>query len=98
MYLKPEAQDGSQGHPLTRPVWDFDVGQEVPPPPGFWVDFTALAAAVGWERLPALPYWTSYSPASRFNLFVHRAGLSWEEASHPVGTPVMPQPTPGGTP
>lgn len=98
VYLKPEAQDGSQGRPLTQPVWDLDLVQEVPPPPGFWVDFTALAMAVGWERLPALPYWMSYFPAARFHLFVHRAGSLGEDVDPSLGIPVTPGPVPGGTP
>ncbi len=103
VFLKPEAQDGSQGHPLTTTVWDFVRGEEVPPPSGFWVDFTALAQAVGWERLPALPYWRTYFPATRFHLFVYRGNRTWAEAFaelHPQGTPpAFPvTPTPGGAP
>ncbi len=70
VYLKPTAQDGSQGQPLLEPVWDFALGEPTAPPPGFWLDFTALAQAYGWYRLPALPYWQTYFPGSRFNLFV----------------------------
>lgn len=104
VYLRPEAQDGTRGRPLTTSVWDFLAGREVPPPPGFWVDFTAMAAAFGWERLPALPTWPTYYPAARFHIFVHRAGLSWNEAFQAVHggtgtpTPLWPTPTPTYTP
>ncbi len=98
VYLRPDVQDGSRGRPLTVPVWNFETGREAPPPPGFWVDFTALAAAVGWERLPALPYWPTFFPATRFNLFVHRGGLSWEALQRQAEALGTPQPPLGGVP
>ncbi|NPA31498.1 MAG: hypothetical protein GXO37_05820 [Chloroflexi bacterium] len=92
VYLR--AHNEGEGRPLRGLPWDFaarldprdprvytEGGAWAPtPPPGQWVDFTALAEAYGWERLPALPYWRGYLPAARFNLFVLREGLSWEEA------------------
>ena len=104
VYLRAQRQDGSQGRPLTQGVWDFVQGRESPPPSGFWVDFTALAQALGWERLPAQPSWPHYYPAARFHVFVHRSGLTWVEAFRAVHTgtgtptPLWPTPTPTFTP
>ncbi|HLE14972.1 MAG TPA: hypothetical protein VI776_09500 [Anaerolineales bacterium] len=93
VYLRARYQDGTQGHPLFTRPWDFDARYANNPtlyehggdltgeiPPGYWVDFTALAAAYGWERLPALPDWRSAYPAARFNEFVMDGGLSWQAA------------------
>lgn len=92
VYLKARYQDGSQGMPLTHPVWDLDArfngdakvyeqgGQLAAIPEGYWVDFTELAGRYGWERQPALVNWLTYYPAARFNQFVHREGLDWDTA------------------
>ncbi len=92
VYLRANAR--GRGRPLRGLPWDFAARLDPrdprvytqggawasQPPPGLWVDFTALAEAYGWERLPALDYWRGYLPAARFNLFVLRQGLSWDEA------------------
>ncbi len=93
VYLRPRAQDGSQGHPITQAIWDPEQGRYAPPPPGFWVDVTVLAEALGWQRLPALPVWPSYFPASRFNLLVYAPGLRWEDLA-PWVLPQEPTPQP----
>jgi TolB protein len=93
IYLKAAAQDGSQGQPMTAQSWDFDAriqGSESDlqaggrmmeaAPQGYWVDFTALAADYGWERVPSLSGWRNYTPGSLFNEFVYRQGLLWDEA------------------
>jgi TolB protein len=92
LYLRAQQQDGSQGEPLQNPPWDlnarFDLdprsyeagGKYVPVPPGYWVDFTSLAAAYRWQRLPALPNWTTYYAGTRFTEFVLHNGLSWYSA------------------
>jgi TolB protein len=49
-------------------------------PPGYWVDFTELAMAYGWERLPALPTWQSAFFTARFNEFILSNEQTWEEA------------------
>ncbi len=118
-------REGGQGRPLRGLPWDFAArldpldpraytagGAWAPqPPPGDWLDFTALAEAYGWERLPALSYWRGFLPAARFNIFVLRQGLSWEAAMAQLypekvwavpqwlapGTPT-PSPTPTATP
>jgi len=81
IFLKPRAQDGSQGRPLTGKTWDIlarnsgdpvvyeNGGKESEAPEGYWVDFTELAARYGWDRFPALSNWVTYYPGARFNLF-----------------------------
>ncbi len=121
VYLR--ARRGGHGRPLRGLPWNFAArlnpldprvyaeggAWASEPPPGLWVDFTALAEAYGWERLPALPYWRGYLPASRFNLFVLRQGLTWEEAMAQLYpervwtvpewlAPPTPTPTPSPTP
>ena len=93
VYLR--ARSAGPGRPFHGLPWDFAAwlnprdprvyteggAWAAHPPEGLWVDFTALAEAYGWQRLPALPYWRGYLPATRFNLFVLRTPeLSWEEA------------------
>lgn len=112
LWVRTRYQDGSQGVPLTSPIWNLDArfngdpqayeqgGASEPPPTGYWVDFTELAQRWGWERLPALPTWRSYYPAARFNQFVWRNGLDWEEAIaqiYPVEALNPPTPLPTWT-
>jgi hypothetical protein len=69
-------------------------------PPGYWLDFTELAAAYGWEQLPALSNWRSVYSAARFNEFVRRDGLAWREAMlelYPPEILVTPTPIPTAT-
>ncbi|MEX2143292.1 MAG: hypothetical protein WD740_01745 [Anaerolineales bacterium] len=93
IYLKAAEQAGGPGRPLTALPWDFSAhylggndsalagGQQAAlAPGGYWVDFTALAAEYGFERVPALNNWRSYYHGALFNQFVLRAGLSWQEA------------------
>ncbi|WP_299027647.1 hypothetical protein [uncultured Thermanaerothrix sp.] len=96
VWLRARYQDGSQGVPLTLPIWNLEArfngspqayeqgGSIEPPPEGYWVDFTELAQRWGWERLPALSNWRSYYPAARFNQYVWRNGLEWDEAMRQV--------------
>lgn len=93
LYVRTLAQDGSQGIPLHHAPWDFnarysgdpalyDQGGAVidPIPSGYWLDLTALAAAYGWERLPALPNWRTFAAGSRFTEFAFTQGLDWYTA------------------
>ena len=112
VYLRARFQDGSQGAPLHDQAWDFNARyggdpflyehggafhQEILR--GYWVDFTEMAAAYKWDRLPALPTWRSAYPAARFNEFVFQDGQSWREAMldlYPIEalvTPTAPAPT-----
>ncbi len=93
IYLKARIQDGSRGRPLYAFPWDLngryngnqsayeDGGAQFESiPVGYWVDFTELASAYGWERLPALPNWQSSFPATRFNEFVLSDSQDWHSA------------------
>ncbi len=119
LYLRAQKQDGSLGQPLESTPWDLNArynldpgsyeagGKYAPVPPSYWVDFTALAAAYGWQRLPALPNWRTYYAGARFTEFVLTGGLSWYQAMlelYPpealiTPTPVLPPTaTPSRTP
>jgi TolB protein len=93
LYLRPQAQDGSQGEPLHSLPWDLDARYSLDPsayddgggtmpevPTGYWVDLTSLARRYGWQRLPALPNWRSYVRGARFSEFALTSGLTWQEA------------------
>ncbi len=93
VFVRAARQDGSLGEPLHALPWDFDArfagdvtafeqggAYAAAVPPGFWVNVTALAQTLGWERLPALPDWRHDLPGARFNEFALRQGLTWEEA------------------
>lgn len=99
VYLKTAVQDGSQGEPLRQLPWDFrarfgdepqyyDQGGKLKEaiPPGYYVDFTALAADYGWERVPAGKAWRTFFPSIRFWHFENRQGLVWWEAMREVYT------------
>lgn len=93
VFLRARFQDGSQGKPLHNFPWDFTARYSGDPrtyeqggafapfiPPGYWVDFTELAASKGWLRLPALSTWRSAIPSARYNEFVMTDGLDWNSA------------------
>ncbi len=92
IYLRAQNQDGSQGAPIEDPPWDLNERYQLDPkayeagggyaavPPGYWIDFTALAQAYGWRRLPALTNWRSYFPGARFTEFYRDDGLDWYSA------------------
>jgi TolB protein len=99
VYLKTRYQDGSQGMPIARPVWDMnarytggsrayeDGGRSGAVPEGYWINFTELATRYGWERLPALANWRTFYPAARFNHFVLTGGLDWHSAMAEIYPP-----------
>ncbi len=92
LYLRAQNQDGSRGEPIHNPPWDLNARYELNPttyeagggyapiPPGYWVDFTSLASAYGWDRLPALSNWRNYFPGGRFTEFAMTGGLDWHSA------------------
>ena len=93
IYLQARFQNGSLGKPMRDLPWIFNARYAGDPllyeqggdftgdiPPGYWVDFTELAMAYGWERLPALPIWQSAFFAARFNEFVLPNSQTWEES------------------
>ncbi len=99
IYLKTRYQDGSQGMPIRSQVWDFTTrtsgdtsayergGSLVAAPQGYWVDFTALAAQYGWDRVPAVPNWRSYMDGALLNQYVQFDTLSWQAAMRELYPP-----------
>jgi TolB protein len=100
VYLRPRAQDGSQGRPMTDLPWDLNARYNLDPvsydqggrlmdnvPAGYWVNLTELASRYGWERLPALNNWRTYFKGTRFNEFALTSGLDWERAMLEVYPP-----------
>lgn len=85
-------QDGSCGEPQKAAAWDFssryqgdeaayeEGGKLGSIPAGYWVDFTRLALAYGFERPSAMSNWRSYFQGTLFNQFILKQGLSWNEA------------------
>lgn len=108
VYLKARFQNGSHGKPLHDLIWDFNARYQGDPlyyenggdqiadfPPGYWVDFTELALALDWERLPALPTWQSAVHTARFNEFFLSNDRAWEESMldlYPVEALITPTP------
>jgi len=93
VYVRANAQDGSQGEPLRERPWDFDARFQGDPgsydqggrprveiPDGYFCDFTSLSLDYGFERLPALPGWRVFRPAARYSEFVMTGGLDWVSA------------------
>ncbi len=93
VYVKTAVQDGSQGEPLRELPWDFRARFGDEPqhydqggkwkeqiPPGYYMDFTALAADYGWEWVPAGETWRTFFPAVHFWHYENRQGLPWREA------------------
>ena len=84
LFLRAARQDGSQGAPLTQAVFDTGSRTTRPPPRGYFVDFTALAAQHGWRRIAAQERddfnWRSALLALEYWHFERRDGLSWYNA------------------
>lgn len=111
IYVRTRFQDGTQGRPLYELPWNFSARYGGDPrayeqggapaqsvPGGYWDDFTSLALAYGWERLPALTTWRSAVSAARLNEFVLVEGRDWLAAMQEIypdsalatPTPVLP--------
>jgi TolB protein len=84
LFLRGSRQDGSQGAPITQPVFETGSHALLPPPRGYFVDFTALAAQYGWRRIAAAERedfnWRSALLALEYWHFERRDGLSWYNA------------------
>lgn len=93
LYIRANVQNGSQGLPLQNYFWDFNarysssnlnyenggaISNSIPE--GYWIDFTQLAAAFGWERFPAQSHWQYSESAARYQYFAFRQGLSLRSA------------------
>jgi TolB protein len=112
VFLKTRYQDGSQGMPIKQMPWQLELrydndpsiyesgGERVSIPEGYYIDFTALAMSLGWERLPALANWRSFFDSARFNQFVLPEQLDWESAMleiYPAEALYSPTPLPSVT-
>ena len=88
LFLRTTRQDGSQGALLTQPVFDTRARALLPPPRGYFVDFTGLAAQFGWRRIAAQERddfnWRSELLALEYWHFERRDGLTWYDAMHLV--------------
>jgi TolB protein len=95
IYLRAAKQDGSQGMPLRESIWQTDGrlarpdwtkagGRPLPPPNGYFVDFTDLAEREGWMRIPALTPpdgdWRRTYLDLEFWHYERRDGLRWYQA------------------
>jgi len=102
VYLRTRFQDGSQGRPLHELPWNFNARFEGNPasyenggelavaiPAGYWLDFTQLALAYGWQRLPALNTWRSAYTTARFNEFVLTDQNDWRDAMLEIYPPAV---------
>ena len=88
LYLRAVRQDGTQGAPIVAPVFNTATRALLPPPPGYFVDFTALAAEHGWGRIAAQERdtfdWRSEPLALEYWHFERRDGLNWHQAMSQV--------------
>lgn len=116
VWVRARVQDGSLGEPLRTTPWNvsarfsgrpipYDAGGEyfTAMPPGYFVDFTTLAADFGWARVPALENWRAYYPGLLFWRFEKTDGLTWLAAMREVYTAEQaatrtPVPSPTATP
>ncbi|MCX7682317.1 MAG: DPP IV N-terminal domain-containing protein [Anaerolineae bacterium] len=91
VFIRAARQDGTMGEPLRTGVWDLNARQEDEKtlieggrlkshiPSGYYVDFTALAADYGWERVPSLWRWRYFWPDVLWWRYQKTDGLSWWE-------------------
>jgi TolB protein len=117
VYLRTRFQDGTQGMPLHHLPWNFNSRSSGDAlayeqggvlsrsmPPGYWLDFTQLAASYGWERMPALSTWRFAYQAARYNEFAITGGLDWQSAmqelypSEALSAPSQPANLPAANP
>jgi TolB protein len=108
VFVRTSPQDGSAGVPLRVAPWEFGARFSGDPalydqggapaqdmPVGYYIDFTALAADYGFERLPSLPNWRTFYPAARFNEFAMTEGMEWTTAMleiYPAEAIITPTP------
>lgn len=100
IYIRTTAQDGSIGEPLRDIPWDFRARFGDEPryyneggklkdaiPSGYYLDFTALAADYGWERVPASNNWRTFFPGIHFWHYENRGDLTWADAMREIYLP-----------
>ncbi len=99
LYLRCARQDGSQGEPLTVNLWDLSYKARVVDAPGrggqpkgisygYYLDFTDLARAYGWERISSHDSedfnWRSNFLALEYWHYQKRDSLLWYDAVREV--------------
>ncbi len=97
--VSDDAQSGQLGEPLRQLPWDFasrtegdveayDAGGRVRAevPSGYYVDFTQIAADLGWQRVPAGRDWRANSNTINYWSFQKRDGLDWLAAMREIYT------------
>ena len=95
IYLKTKKQDGSQGAPMRETVFEVlgrqndptvvrEGGFPLPPPAGYFIDFTALAEREGWTRISGLTApdgdWRKHYNDIEYWHYERRDNLRWYEA------------------
>ncbi len=95
VYLRAAKQDGTLGEPLTQAPWDwtntarwdlapYQGGVTKSIPVGYYVDFTRLAKAYGWERISSYDdetlSWKENKIGMEFWHFQYEDGLTWYQA------------------
>jgi len=92
VYLRVASQDGGMGEPLRDAPWDLKARQQgglaareggelrSEVSPGYYVDFTALAADFGWVRVPANNRWREQWADINWWQFQKPQSLSWLQA------------------
>jgi TolB protein len=98
--IRAARQDGSMGEPLRVAPWDLKAREEegLPSvqggqweervPPGYYVDFTTLAADYGWERVSAIYRWRYFWPDIEWWHFQKTDGMDWWECMLELYPPV----------
>ena len=92
LFLRAARQDGSLGEPLRILPWDLNAREEggraevnggalmEEPPAGYYVDFTALAADYGWERVPSMWRWRYFWPDILWWEYRKTGDMTWWDA------------------
>ncbi|MBC8159953.1 MAG: hypothetical protein H7Z42_01935, partial [Roseiflexaceae bacterium] len=102
MYLRARQQDGSAGAPMRESVFEVlgrqndpavirEGGYPLPPPSGYFIDFTELAEREGWTRIPGLTApdgdWRKYYNDIEYWHYERRDNLTWYDAMMLVHPP-----------
>ena len=96
LLIQVRSQDGSMGEPLRSAPWQWwfhfsrvcdpegEGGQPKPIPPGYYLDFTELAARIGWQRIAAYEQadynWKCDTLGREYWHYEFLEGLRWYEA------------------
>lgn len=113
LFVRSAAQDGSLGAPIHQLPWDFSARTsgntaayeeggrpKSAIPSGYYVDFTDMAEAYGWQPTPSGQSWRQNWPGVLYWQYEKRDGLDWWSAMlqlYPESTlrQAFSTPTPG---